>query len=56
MTLQGLLLMGVLVATAYASGLALSSLVQRQWRSELRRFWLYIGAALVTNVLLYLFV
>ena len=54
MTLQGLLLMGVLVATAYASGLALSSLVQRQWRREFRRFWLYIGAALVTNFLLYL--
>jgi UDP-N-acetylenolpyruvoylglucosamine reductase len=46
--------MGVLVASAYASGLALSSLVQRQWRRAPRRIWLYIGAAIVTNLLLFL--
>jgi hypothetical protein len=54
MTLQGLFLMGVFGATAYVSGLALVSLVQRQWRRACLRFWLCLAAAIAMNLALYL--
>jgi uncharacterized membrane protein YjjP (DUF1212 family) len=54
MSFQAFILITVFGATAYVSGLAISALVQREWRTARTKFWLSLFGALVMNAALYL--